>query len=43
MVIDVPPGYTHSIRNTGKSDLVTVIWVNEVFNVNKPDTYYLEV
>jgi len=42
-VIDVPPGYTHSIVNTGETDLVTVIWVNEVFDSEKPDTYYLEV
>lgn len=42
-VVDIPVGYTHSIVNTGETDLVTVMWVNESFNPNRPDTYYLEV
>ena len=42
-VVDIPTGYTHSIVNIGKKDLVTVIWVNEPFNPEKPDTYFLEV
>jgi UDP-2-acetamido-2,6-beta-L-arabino-hexul-4-ose reductase len=29
--------------NTGDVDMVTVMWANEVFNPEKPDTYYLEV
>jgi len=42
-VVDIPTGYTHSIVNVGENDLVTVMWVNECFNPDKPDTYYLEV
>jgi len=42
-VVDVPPGYTHSIVNLGNTDLITIIWANECFDPNKPDTYYLEV
>lgn len=42
-VIDIPPGYTHSITNTGTSDVITLFWANELFNPDKPDTYYLEV
>ena len=42
-VVDIPTGYTHSIVNVGESDLVTVMWVNECFDREKPDTYYLEV
>ncbi|MCM3636541.1 NAD-dependent epimerase/dehydratase family protein [Sporosarcina luteola] len=42
-VIDIPTGYTHSIVNVGKTDLVTVMWVNECFDPDKPDTFYLEV
>lgn len=38
-VIDIPVGYVHNIINTGTTDLVTVMWVNEVFNKEKPDTY----
>ncbi|MGA9467618.1 MAG: NAD-dependent epimerase/dehydratase family protein [Exiguobacterium marinum] len=42
-VIDVPIGYTHSIENVGTRDLVTVMWVNESFDPNHPDTYFMEV
>lgn len=42
-VVDIPTGYTHSIVNTGQVDLVTIMWVNECFNPEKPDTYFLEV
>ena len=35
------PGYTHSITNLSDSeDLVTLMWANEQFNPNKPDTFY---
>ena len=42
-VVDIPPGYTHSIENLGDRDMVTIMWANEPFNANNPDTYYLEV
>ncbi len=42
-VIDIPVGYTHNITNIGDGDLVTIMWANEIFNKDKPDTYYEEV
>ena len=42
-VIDIPPGYTHNIENLGKFDMVTVMWANETFNPEKPDTIFEEV
>lgn len=42
-VIDIPVGYTHSIVNVGDTDLVTMIWCNESFDIHKPDTYYLNI
>ena len=42
-VVDIPVGYTHSIVNEGETDMVTVMWVNEVFNPEIPDTIWLEV
>lgn len=42
-VVDIPTGYTHSIINIGNTDMVTVMWANEAFNPEKPDTYFLEV
>lgn len=38
-VVDIPTGYTHNITNTGESDLVTVIWCNELLDPEEPDTY----
>lgn len=38
------PGYTHSITNTSNTeDTVVLIWANETFNKDNPDTYYFEV
>ena len=35
------PGYTHNIINLSETDnLVTVMYCNEVFNPDKPDTYF---
>ena len=42
-VVDIPVGYTHSIENVGDTDLVTVMWANECFDPDDPDTYYMEV
>ncbi len=38
------PGYTHNIINLSETeDLVTVMWANEAFDPNRPDTYFEEV
>ena len=42
-VIDIPTGYTHNIENIGDTDMVTVMWANEPFDPDKPDTYFEEV
>lgn len=42
-IIDIPVGYTHSITNIGKEEMILVIWANELFNKEEPDTYFLNV
>lgn len=42
-VVDIPTGYTHNISNTGTSDLVTVMWCNEMLDPSSPDTYFESV
>lgn len=43
-VVEMIPGYTHSITNLSDTeDLVTVMWANEPFDPENPDTYYEEV
>ena len=38
------PGYTHSITNLSKTDdLVTLMWANECFDPQHPDTFFEEV
>lgn len=44
VVVEMAPGMTHNITNLScTSDLVTVIWANEPFDPENPDTYYEEV
>jgi UDP-2-acetamido-2,6-beta-L-arabino-hexul-4-ose reductase len=42
-VVDIPPGYTHSIQNVGQSDLIVLFWAYEPLNPADPDTYPLNV
>lgn len=38
------PGYTHNIINLSETEnLVTVMWANEIFDPNKPDTFFEKV
>ena len=38
-VVDVPVGYTHNIENLVATNMVMIIWENEFFNKDKPDTF----
>lgn len=43
-VVDIPTGYTHNIINLSETeDLVTVMWANEIFDPDHPDTYFEKV
>lgn len=42
-VVDIPPGYTHSIENIGQSDLIVLFWSNEIFDPLIPDTFGMPV
>jgi len=42
-ILDIPPGWTHSITNIGDTDLITIFWANEIFDPSRPDTYFAEV
>ncbi len=41
--VDIPAGYTHNIENTGDTDMVFLIWANEQYDPEHPDTYFMEV
>lgn len=38
-VVDIPPGYTHSIENVGGGEMVVLFWSSQVFDAARPDTY----
>lgn len=42
-IVRIPPGYTHNIINEGDTDMVTVMWANEVFDPAHPDTFFEKV
>ncbi len=42
-VVDIPPGYTHHIENIGESEMITLFWSNQIFDPEKPDTYFANV
>ncbi len=42
-MVDIPTGYTHTIKNAGPEDLITLIWCSELFDPQKPDTYFEKI
>jgi len=44
-IIDIPPGYAHSVENLTDVDgeMVLLLWTNEIFDPENTDTYYCEV
>lgn len=41
--IEIPVNHTHNIKNIGDSEMKLLVWVNEVFNPDDPDTFAEEV
>ena len=42
-IVDIVPGYTHSIENVGETDMIVLFWANEIFDPNVADTHFEEV
>lgn len=38
-VVETVPGWTHDITNTGEQEMVVMLWANEIFDRERPDTY----
>ena len=38
--VDMPIWYTHNIKNIGKEELYTILWINKFYDANDPDTYF---
>ena len=41
--VDMPIWYTHNITNIGDTDLITLFWINEPYNPEDTDTYFVSV
>lgn len=42
-IVTIPVGYTHNIENIGDDEMILAMWCNELFDKEKPDTYYRKV
>jgi len=38
-VVETLPGWAHDITNIGEDEIVVILWANEVFNKDRPDTF----
>lgn len=41
--VDMPIWYTHNITNIGDDDLITLFWINEIYDQSDPDTFFENV
>lgn len=42
-IVETVPGWTHDITNIGKDDMIVMLWANEIFDREKPDTYAMPI
>lgn len=38
-IVETVPGWTHDITNVGEEEMIVMLWANEVFDRERPDTY----
>lgn len=42
-VVETVPGWTHDVTNVGESEMVAVLWANEIFDPDRPDTIHAPI
>jgi UDP-2-acetamido-2,6-beta-L-arabino-hexul-4-ose reductase len=42
-IVETAPGWTHNITNIGADELIVMLWANEIFDRERPDTVALKV
>lgn len=42
-IVETVPGWTHDITNVGDREMIVMLWANEIFDRQKPDTIASEV
>jgi UDP-2-acetamido-2,6-beta-L-arabino-hexul-4-ose reductase len=43
LVVETVPGWTHNITNIGSDEMVVMLWANEIFDPQRPDTVFSKV
>jgi UDP-2-acetamido-2,6-beta-L-arabino-hexul-4-ose reductase len=38
VVVDTIPGWSHDVTNTGEDEMIVILWANENFDRDRPDT-----
>ena len=42
-IVETVPGWTHNITNVGDDEMIVMLWANEIFDREKPDTFAMKV
>lgn len=42
-IVETVPGWTHNITNMGDDEMIVMVWANEVFDRQRPDTVAMKV
>lgn len=42
-IVETVPGWTHDITNVGEDEMIVMLWANEIFDREHPDTYSMPV
>lgn len=42
-IVETVPGWAHDITNVGTDEIIVMLWANENFNKERPDTFKFEV
>ena len=40
MIVETIPGWAHEIINVGNTRVIALLWANEIFDQDQPDTYF---
>lgn len=42
-IVETVPGWTHNITNIGEEEMIVMLWANEIFDRQRPDTIAMKV
>jgi len=42
-IVETVPGWTHDITNVGENEMIVMLWANEIFDREHPDTYAMPI